>query len=101
METMTARLRVLLAGQEGVEDALLAEMLLAAEDTILAYTGLDAMPDRLRGAQVSLAAVFFNRLGMEGETSRREGSLTISVAGLPEDIRCRLNAFRHARAVAL
>ena len=64
---MTARLRVLLAGQEGWRTRV-SRNAAGREDTIWRTRGWT--PDRLR-AQVSLAAVFFNRLGRKNQ---QEGS---------------------------
>lgn len=81
------------------DEGLLSEMLEAAGDAICAYTGRVTVPAPLESAQVALAAIGYNRLGMEGETSRSEGGVSRSVEPLPEDIRRQLNPWRLARTV--
>ena len=80
-------------------DALLGDLLDAAEAAILAYTGRTALPDALRGAQLELAAVLYNRMGMEGESAHSEGGVSRAVESLPEALRRQLNPYRLARAV--
>lgn len=81
------------------DDALLSDLLSDAENMILAYTGRDSVPLVLQGAQIEIAAMLFNRMGMEGESSHSEGSVSRSADSLPEYIRRQLNPFRLARAV--
>lgn len=81
------------------DDALLNELLKAAGDAVCAYTGRAKVPAPLESAQICLAAIGYNRMGMEGEISRSEGSVSRSVEALPEDIRRQLNPWRLARAV--
>ena len=81
------------------DDALLSDLLSDAENMILAYTGRDSVPLVLQGAQIEIAAMLFNRMGMEGESSHSEGSVSRSADSLPEYIIRQLNPFRLARAV--
>ncbi|MBQ8508247.1 MAG: phage head-tail connector protein [Clostridia bacterium] len=81
------------------DDALLEELLSSAEGMILAYTGRDEIPELLEGAQLEIAAMLFNRMGMEGESSHSEGSVSRTAESIPEYIRRQLNPFRRARAV--
>ncbi len=83
------------------DTGLLNDLLEAAADMILAYTGRDEVPDGLRSAQVSLAAVLYNRMGIEGEAAHSEGGVSRSVEMMPEDLRHQLNAWRLAKAVRL
>lgn len=82
------------------DEGLLLEMLEAAGDAICAYTGRAEVPAPLESAQVTLAVIGYNRLGMEGETGRNEGGVSRTVEPLPEDIRRQLNPWRLARTVS-
>ena len=81
------------------DDLLLNDLIGDAEKFILAYTGRDRVPAALEGAQIAIAAVMFNRMGMEGELRHGEGGAERTAELLPEDIRRQLNPFRLARAV--
>lgn len=80
-------------------DALLSDLLEAAENMIRAYTCRETVPVVLQGAQIEIAAMLFNRMGMEGESAHSEGSVSRSADSLPEFIRRQLNPFRLAKAV--
>lgn len=95
---MTAYERVL-ARLPTVEDGLLRALLADAEDAILAYLGLDALPAALQGAQAQLAIVYYNRLGIEGETSHAEGGVRRGMEALPKDIEAQIRPWRVARVV--
>ena len=84
---------------EATDEALLQDLLDEAGDFIRAYTGRDAVPQPLESAQVRLAAVLYNRLGMEGETRRVEGSIERVAEAVPEDLRRELNPYRLAKGV--
>lgn len=81
------------------DDALLNDLLDAAAAQILAYTGRTALPEALEGAQLELAAMLYNRMGMEGERAHSEGGVSRSAESLPERLRRQLNPYRLARAV--
>lgn len=81
------------------DDALLAELIEAAGQAICAYTGRAAVPAALEAAQLEIAAMLFNRMGMEGESDHDEGSLRRSAESLPEFLRRQLNPYRLGRAV--
>lgn len=83
------------------DESLLLELLTAAGDAICTYTGRAEVPAPLESVQVVLAAVSYNRMGMEGEISRNEGGISRSIEPLPEDIRRQLNPWRLARTVGL
>jgi hypothetical protein len=80
-------------------DALLQEMIDSAGETILAYTGRSTLPDALVGAQLDLAVIRFNQLGVEGESSHSEGGVSRSISDIPDNIRRILNPWRLARTV--
>jgi hypothetical protein len=81
------------------DDALLQELLQDAGAFILAYTGRDEVPAALESAQVRLAVILYDRMGMEGEARRDEGGVTRYVDALPRDIAAMLNPYRLAKAV--
>ena len=81
------------------DEELLGDLLEDAGRMIMAYTGRGEVPVALEGAQVALAAVLYNRMGMEGEVSHSEGGVSRSVELLPEDLKRQLNPFRLAKAV--
>ena len=82
------------------DEVLLQELLDEAGDFIRAYTGRSEVPAVLQSAQVHLAAVLYNRLGMEGETRRVEGSVERVTAAVPEEVRRQLNPYRLVRGVS-
>lgn len=94
-EQKLASLRSHLPGEQG-EDSLLLSLLEDAKALICALTWRTEVPRELENAQVRLALVFFNRMGMEGETDHAEGDVRRSVEGLPADLRREIFAFRRA-----
>ena len=81
------------------DDALLSDLLEEARSFILSYTGRSDVPQRLGDAQVRIAAIFYNRMGMEGESSHGEGGVTRTAEALPEDLKRWLNRERLAKTV--
>lgn len=81
------------------DEELLSDLLDEAGAFICAYTRRAAVPAELEDAQVRIAAMLFNRMGMEGETSHGEGGVNRTAEALPEDVRRWLNGFRVARSV--
>lgn len=81
------------------DELLLTELLEDAENYILGYTGRRELPAALRGAQVQLAAIYLNRLGMEGQSGYAAGGESFTVDALPEDLRRLLNRYRLAGTV--
>lgn len=84
---------------EAENDALLGDLMEAAGEMICAYTQRATVPAALRAAQLELAVMLYNRMGMEGESSHSEGSVSRSVDSLPECLRRQLNPWRLARTV--
>lgn len=79
-----------------LRDALLQD----ARDLILSYTGQPEIPAPLIGAQVQLAIISYNRMGIEGESGHSEGGVSRTMELLPEDIRQQLNRYRLAKVVS-
>ena len=94
---MLARLKRRLP--DAKDEALLNDLLAEAGAFICAYTRRPAVPAQLEDAQVRVAAILFNRPGMEGESAHGEGGVTRTAALLPEDLRRWLNGWRLARTV--
>lgn len=96
---MLERLRRRLPDAGAAEDALLGDLIEDAGRFICAYTMRDGVPEALEGVQVELAAIYYNRMGMEGEISHNEGGVSRTVQALPEDIAARLKPWRLAHTV--
>ena len=94
-EQKLAALRAHLPGEQG-EDALLLSLLSDAAALICALTWRKEVPPELENAQVRLAVIFYNRMGMEGENAHQEGDVRRSVSDLPEALRKEIYAFRRA-----
>lgn len=94
MDELLIRLKALLPGQEAGTDSLLEALLDQAGDLICGYTGHALVPEALIGAQLRLAVIAFNRLGMEGESYRHEGGLTLRSDALPNDLLNLLKLYR-------
>ncbi len=80
-------------------DELFIDLLCEAEAFILAYTGRSDMPGVLRGIVIDLAAMHYQRLGMQGEISHSEGSVSITMESLPQNIKALLDRYRVAKVV--
>ncbi len=98
---MLSRLRRRLSLDGESQDELLQDLLADANALMLTYMNRTELPEALCGVQCQLAAVLYNRLGMEGERTRNEGGVSITVDALPEDIRAQLMPYRLLRAVTL
>ena len=84
---------------DAADDALLNDLLAEAGAFICAYTRRSAVPEGLEDAQVRVAAILFNRMGMEGERVHGEGGVNRTAEMLPEDLVRWLNGWRLARTV--
>lgn len=81
------------------DEALLNDLLEDAGKVICAYTMRGAVPEALEAAQIEIAVMIFNRVGMEGESTHDEGSIRRNADSLPEYLRRQLNPWRSAKAV--
>jgi len=93
-QEMLASLRLRL--DQDAPDDLLLSLLSDAAALICALTWRDRVPPALYTAQVRLALIFYNRMGMEGETEHTEGDVKRSAQDLPEALRREIFAFRRA-----
>ena len=57
------------------DEALLGDLLGEAGAFLRAYTNRAELPEALEDAQVRVAAILYNRIGMEGESSHSEGGV--------------------------
>ena len=96
---MLERLKRRLPDAGDNEDMLLNDLIADAGSFICAYTCRESVPAALEGAQLELAAVMYNRMGMEGESSHGEGGVNRTAEMLPEDLVRWLNGWRLARTV--
>lgn len=100
MEDMAARaaLKTLLPG-EAPDDALLDALLEGARETLCALTNRGALPACMAGLWVRLALIRYNRMGMEGETERREGSMAVKAEEIPGAMLREILSWRIARVM--
>lgn len=99
MTMSTAALRRRLGTDDDAGDELFIDLLCDAESYVLGYTGRTEVPEVLSGVVVELAAISYNRLGVEGESAHSEGGVSISVDSLPSRLVALLNRYRVARVV--
>ena len=81
------------------DEVLLQDLLDSAAGMICAYTGRESMPVQLEYMQIEIACILYNRMGMEGESTHSEGSVSHTAESLPEFVRRQINPFRLAKAV--
>ncbi len=93
LDNLKRRLRI--TGEE--QDALLLDLLTDAKAFAMGYTGRNPLPEAAGGVIVELAAISFNRLGMEGQSDHGEGSVSIRVDGLPAMLKAQLDGIRIAK----
>lgn len=79
------------------DEALLNVLLQEAEERLLNETGRAVLPDGLATTKRSWAIVAYNRLSMEGETSRSEAGISSAFAEIPADIQNAIYRYRLAR----
>lgn len=82
---------------DATNDALLQSLIAEAGAAILAMTNRLTIPDQLDFTQVKLAAIAYNRMGVEGENSHSEGGVSVGIDSLPDNIRREINPFRIAK----
>jgi hypothetical protein len=69
------------------DEELLSALLQSAEEEILSQTNRTKLNDRLSPYVRKWALIAYNRMGMEGESSRSGGGISSSFVEIPEDIR--------------
>lgn len=93
---LLSALRLRLPEQEKADDALLISLLSDAAALIRALTWREEVPPGLQNAQVRLAVILFNRMGMEGEKEHAEGDVRRAADDLPDALRREIFSFRRA-----
>lgn len=93
---MLAEMRLRLPREKEAPDALLLSLLEDAAALIRALTWREKVPAGLFSAQVRLAVILFNRMGMEGEREHTEGDVRRAAEDLPEGLRREIFSFRRA-----
>jgi len=83
------------------QDELLCELLADANALMLAYLNRTELPEALLPALLRLSCILYNRQGMEGESRRSEGDVSMTVDSLPPEIIIQLIPYRLGRTVAL
>ena len=96
-QEMIAQLRLRLPDAMDAPDALLSTLLDDAAALIRALTWRDEVPDGLQNALLRLAVIFFNRMGMEGESVHIEGDIHRAANDLPDALRREITAYRLAK----
>lgn len=91
---MLNRLKRRLNLTENEQDELLGDLLEDATDFVLGYTGRKTLPAGLQGVAVELAAIDYNRLGLEGAASHAEGGVSDTIDLLPSRMRAQLGMYR-------
>lgn len=97
MDELLSQLRLRLPEAAEEENPLLSGLLQDAGALIRALTWREEIPSQLQGAQVRLAVIFYNRMGMEGETEHAEGDVRRTAADLPDGLRREILAYRLAK----
>lgn len=84
---------------DGVDqDELLKEYLEDAVEAVLSYCNRDDVVTGMNSAIRSLAVIYYNREGAEGEASRSEGGVSQSFEeGIPKSIKDMLSKYRIAK----
>ena len=81
---------------EGDEE-LLSLLLSMAEEKVLSLANRKKMIYPLKPAVREWATVAYNRMGMQGETSRSEGGISSAFAEIPKDIETVIKRYRLGR----
>lgn len=79
------------------DEDLLQTLLTMAEEKVLSLTNRSRMIYPLKPAVRDWAIVAYNRMGMEGETSRSEGGISSAFAEIPKDIEEAIKRYRLGR----
>lgn len=98
---LLTRLKRRLAIANDDKDELLCDLLADAHALMLAYMNRSELPAALEPALLRLACMLYNRLGMEGESHHSEGSVSMTVDSLPQEIILQLTPYRLLRMVTL
>lgn len=82
-------------GDSSVNEGLLNLYLEDAKDEILTLTHLSEVPSKLLSTQVDLAIFYYNKQGIEGQTSHSEGGVSRTYEkDIPKRLKKKILAFR-------
>lgn len=95
-QEMLSQLRLRLPDGSDATDELLLSFLQDAASLIRALTWREEVPPALFPAQIRLAVIFYNRMGMEGEREHTEGDIRRAGDDLPDGLRKEIYAYRRA-----
>ncbi|MBQ4552016.1 MAG: phage head-tail connector protein [Clostridia bacterium] len=98
---LLTRLKRRLSLEGDDHDELLCDLIADAHALMLAYMNRTELPEALIPALLRLSCMLYNRLGMEGESQRSEGSVSMTVDSLPQEIISQLTPYRLMRTVQL
>ena len=79
------------------DEELLSLLLLMAEEKLLELTNRTKMIPKLTAAKRNWAVIAYNRLGMEGDSSRSQGGISSAFIEIPKEIEEAIKANRIAR----
>ena len=79
------------------DDDLIELLLQMAEEKVLALTNRTRMINALKPAVREWAIIAYNRLGMQGESSRSEGGITSAFVEIPKEIQDAIRQYRLGR----
>ena len=78
------------------KDPLLTLLLSRAKNYIYTYCNRSDIPAALDDAHLDLTVIYYNRVGVEGQQSHSEGSVSRSMIDVPVNITNQLNRYRLA-----
>lgn len=97
---MVDKLKTLLGITDSAQDNLLEILIDDAKSAVLGYTCRTALLPELEQYVIKLAVVYYNRMGVEGQTSHGEGGISRSFdSELPESVKTVLNRYIRLRVI--
>ena len=91
---MLSKIMVRLGTSALGKELLIQQLMEDAIEDVLVYTNLTELPEGLESTVRELTIIYFNRLGIEGQTSHSEGGITIGIQEMPDSILKRLRRYR-------
>lgn len=95
-EQKLANIKILIGISDTSKDSLINLLINRASNYILTYCNRPDLPSALDDVHMDLAVIYYNRLGIEGQNSHTEGSISRSIIDVPVNITNQLNRFRLA-----
>ena len=81
------------------QEEILMDCLLEAEELLKGYLGREVLPNGLLYVKVYLAAIAYNRYGIEGQQSYREGEVSGVFTTMPQELKAQLAPYRRCSTV--